>query len=169
MLLKIWLNRRQIAHITKHRGEVPVDFKGKIDLKAHQKAADYTVEKTRLSTVSTIIASVLLILLTLGGLINVLTLQSQNWISHPLWSGVVMILCVFILSHLIELPVQLYQIKTLLAMGLVDNSCIPTNSKWVRGIDLSHRIDKIHKMAISAENDDDAEWVLKNLRAWGGS
>jgi len=24
-------------------------------------------------------------------------------------------------------------------------------------------------MAISAENDDDAEWVLKNLRAWGGS
>tara|TARA_R110002096_G_scaffold421710_2_gene627672 strand:- start:9629 stop:10879 length:1251 start_codon:yes stop_codon:yes gene_type:complete len=109
MLLKIWLNRRQIAHITKHRGEVPVDFKGKIDLKAHQKAADYTVEKTRLSTVSTIIASVLLILLTLGGLINVLTLQSQNWISHPLWSGVVMILCVFILSHLIELPVQLYQ------------------------------------------------------------
>lgn len=67
------------------------------------------------------------------------------------------------------LPVQLYQIKTLLAMGLVDNSCIPTNSKWVRGIDLSHRIDKIHKMAISAENDDDAEWVLKNLRAWGGS
>ena len=107
--LKIWLNRRQINHIIHHRNKVPFDFKGKIDLEAHQKAADYTLEKTRLSTLGMIISSALLILLTLGGLINIITLQTQALINHNLWSGVAMIMCVFILAHLVELPIQIYQ------------------------------------------------------------
>ncbi len=109
MLLKLWLNRRQMIHIIRHRNEVPKDFEGKIDLSAHQKAADYTLAKTRIATLSTIIGSGVLVMLTLGGIINVLLSITQAYIAHDIWSGVALIMSVFILSHFIELPVDVYQ------------------------------------------------------------
>jgi Leucine-rich repeat (LRR) protein len=68
-----------------------------------------------------------------------------------------------------RLPSEIYQINSLLAMGLVDNRCIPTDTKWLRGIEISHRADKIHLMAVKAENLEDANWILSNVNAWGGS
>ncbi len=51
MLLNLWLNKRQIQHIMLHRHQVPDDFKDKIDLAEHQKAADYTIAKTKIDTI----------------------------------------------------------------------------------------------------------------------
>jgi len=109
LLLKLWLNNRQIAHISHYRESVPDDFKGKIDLTAHQKAADYTIEKTQLATLSAIVGSALLVMLTLGGIVNLLLLQSQAYIISDLWSGVALIMSVFLISHFIELPISVYQ------------------------------------------------------------
>lgn len=109
MLLKLWLNRRQMIHIILHRDSVPKDFEGKIDLASHQKAADYTLAKTRMATLSTIIGSGVLVILTLGGIINILSSITQAYIAHDIWSGVALIMSVFILSHFIELPVSVYQ------------------------------------------------------------
>ncbi|ORU91755.1 MAG: peptidase M48 [Cycloclasticus sp. symbiont of Poecilosclerida sp. N] len=109
VLLKLWLNRRQMIHIIQHRGNVPDDFKDKIDLNAHQKAADYTLAKTRIATLSTILGSAVLVMLTLGGFINVLLALSQTYITDGIWAGVALIISVFILSHLIELPIDIYQ------------------------------------------------------------
>jgi STE24 endopeptidase len=109
LLLKLWLNKRQMSHITLHRNNVPKDFKDKIDLEAHQKAADYTLAKTQVATLSSIIGSGLLVILTLGGLINVLVELPQTQINDELWAGVAVIMSVFIISHLVELPVDLYQ------------------------------------------------------------
>lgn len=109
MLLKLWLNRRQMVHVIQHRDAVPDDFKGKIDLKSHQKAANYTFEKTKMATLSTIIGSAFLVMLTLGGVINMLLSITQDAITNDVWSGVALIMSVFILSHLIELPIDLYQ------------------------------------------------------------
>ncbi|ORU93895.1 MAG: peptidase M48 [Cycloclasticus sp. symbiont of Bathymodiolus heckerae] len=109
LLLKLWLNRRQMTHIIHHRDAVPEDFKGKIDLAAHQKAADYTVAKTKMATLSTLIGSAVLIMLTLGGFINILLSFMQSTIDSDIWSGIALIMSVFILSHFIELPVDIYQ------------------------------------------------------------
>ena len=73
-------------------------------------------------------------------------------------------------SNSIEvLPDELYQIESLLAMGLGGNPCIPTNYKWLRGVNLSHRPDKINLMALKADNPKDAKWVLQNVLSWSGS
>ena len=47
LVIRFWLSHRQISHITAHRASVPEAFEGKINLDEHQKAADYTVTKTR--------------------------------------------------------------------------------------------------------------------------
>mgnify|MGYP003385517682 CR=1 FL=1 len=107
--LKLWLNKRQTQHILQHRDQVPADFKGKIELSAHQKAADYTVAKTHIATISTLLSSSILIVLTLGGGINMLLAIAQTYIHSDLLAGVTLILSVFIVSHMIELPIDIYQ------------------------------------------------------------
>jgi len=109
MLLTLWLNKRQMTHIMLHRDKVPDDFKGKIDLTAHQKAADYTIAKTKMANLHTILGSAILVMLTLGGIINVILDVSQAYIYNDIWGGVALIIFVFIASHLIELPLSAYQ------------------------------------------------------------
>ncbi|MBR7779457.1 M48 family metallopeptidase [Undibacterium rugosum] len=46
--LQFWLSTRHIRHILSKRDSVPAQFAEKISLAAHQKAADYTVTKTKL-------------------------------------------------------------------------------------------------------------------------
>ena len=55
------------AMCSAHRDAVPAHFAGKITLEAHHKAADYTVARTRLSIVDTLIDAAVLLALTLGG------------------------------------------------------------------------------------------------------
>jgi STE24 endopeptidase len=47
LLTKFYLASRQIRHVAQHRGAVPAAFAATISLDAHQKAADYTLAKTR--------------------------------------------------------------------------------------------------------------------------
>ena len=47
LALKFWLATRQVKHVLAHRSAVPGIFADRIALAAHQKAADYTVTKTR--------------------------------------------------------------------------------------------------------------------------
>lgn len=109
MLQKLWLNKRQMMHIMLHRDKVPDDFKGKIDLTAHQKAADYTVAKTKIANLQTILGGAILVMLTLGGFINIILDASQTYIYNDIWAGVALIIFIFIASHLIELPISIYQ------------------------------------------------------------
>ena len=47
LLLKFWLASRQVRHVARHRDAVPPAFAQTITLAAHQKAADYTIAKSR--------------------------------------------------------------------------------------------------------------------------
>jgi len=64
---KLWLGRRQLAAVAANREHVPGEFAEKITLAAHQKAADYTVAKTRLGNLEILIDALFVLLLTLGG------------------------------------------------------------------------------------------------------
>ena len=107
--LKLWLNARQSRHIMLHRQQVPDDFVGKIDLEAHQKAADYTIAKTNIASISSLISSAILIMLTFGGGLNLLLSMSQSYIGSDILVGICLIMSTFILSYFIELPIDIYQ------------------------------------------------------------
>ena len=67
LALTLWLARRHAAHVLAHRAQVPTEFAGSIDLAAHQRAADYTVARTRLGMLEAVIDTSVLLALTLGG------------------------------------------------------------------------------------------------------
>ena len=67
LALQLWLARRHALHVAAHRDAVPAAFADRVSLPAHQKAADYTVARTRLGMLEAVVETALLIALTVGG------------------------------------------------------------------------------------------------------
>ena len=51
LMAKLWLSTRQVRHVAQHRHAVPSAFAHTISLEAHQKAADYTLAKSKLGLI----------------------------------------------------------------------------------------------------------------------
>ena len=109
LAVKLWLSSRHIRHIAQHRDAVPTQFAQKIPLAAHQKAADYTIAKTRLKIVLLVVnAAVLLGFTLLGGL---------QWLSMALFdvagAGMVyqlgLIAAVTLIGSVVDLPFDYYK------------------------------------------------------------
>lgn len=108
-MTRMWLSARHIRHVLAHRKSVPENFSSQIRLDAHQKAADYTCAKTRLGYVSTVVETVLVLIVTLGGGIDVLSAFWSTWLHNPLVHGVALILSTVFLMSLVELPIGYYR------------------------------------------------------------
>jgi STE24 endopeptidase len=107
--IEYWLSRRQAAHVLGHRHAVPDAFRETITLEAHQKAADYTLDKNRLGDVNRIVGVALLLLFTLGGGIGAIQVLWQGFGFSPMVTGIGVILTTLFLMQLFELPLALYQ------------------------------------------------------------
>lgn len=108
-LVRIWLERRQIAYVRARRSEVPQAFTGKISLAEHQKAADYTLAGTHLGIIDTLIDAAWLLLLTVGGVLALLDTFWREWALSPLATGIAVLFSAFLLSWLISLPLSIYR------------------------------------------------------------
>ena len=107
---RLWLAARQARHVRAHRDAVPGSFAGTIPLAAHQKAADYTVAKTRVAMADVCLSAALVLVVTFGGLLQWL---SDAWarVAPPfgIAHGVALIVSVVALLSLAELPLSLYR------------------------------------------------------------
>ena len=110
LLLRFWLASRQIRHVARHRGELPADFANTVSLSAHQKAADYTIAKTRLGLLELALGAGVLLGWTLLGGISTL---NSFLLSALGGGGMVQQLAVLasfaVISALLDLPLGLYQ------------------------------------------------------------
>ncbi len=109
-LTRLWLAQRQIGHVLRNRGTVPGSFSGTITLPAHQKAADYSVAKSRLGITDIVLGAVVLLVLTLGGGLEWLS-QAWSRVLDPAgyWHGVALVMSVIVLLSLLDLPLALYR------------------------------------------------------------
>lgn len=108
-LTRLWLARRQISSVITHRASVPTAFDNRITLSSHQKAADYTVAKTRLGILSLVFDALVLLAFTLGGGIQWLSDLWSGWLTHPIALGMAIIASALILSAVLEAPFGLYR------------------------------------------------------------
>ncbi len=106
---RIWLATRHIRHVQAHRDRVPTEFSSQITLEAHQKAADYTCAKTRLGYVSMFLEVIVLMILTLGGGLNVLAGLWSSWFSDPITHGAALIISTVLLMSAVGIPVSYYR------------------------------------------------------------
>ena len=108
VVIRVWLSQRQISHIMAHRASVPAAFEGKINLEEHQKAADYTVTKTRFGRLPMFYDVGLLLIWTLGGGLDWLDQTIIAWELSPIMTGIAVLLAFMLISSLLELPFSIY-------------------------------------------------------------
>lgn len=108
--LRLWLAARQIRHVSRHRGAVPEAFAGRVSLAAHQRAADYTIARTRLGIVEFLLGMLTLVAFTLLGGLQwlheglVSLLPQAGW-----WRPVLLVLLVSVIGGIVETPLDWYR------------------------------------------------------------
>ena len=105
----LWLNFRQKKSIQNSFNVVPPSFQKDISLKDHQKAGLYSLDKLKVDNFEILFSSLLLVLWTIGGGIDLI---NNFWASHShegLSGGVFVILSIMIISSLLGLPVNYFR------------------------------------------------------------
>ncbi|MDT8836362.1 M48 family metallopeptidase [Paraburkholderia fungorum] len=106
---KLWLASRQIRFVAGHREQVPSQFAGTIALTAHQRAADYTIERTRLAMIEVVVGAAVLIGLTLLGGVQALDLAISDWLGRGYVGQIVLVAAVIAITGVIDLPFEYYR------------------------------------------------------------
>ena len=108
-MIRFWLASRQIRHVARHRAAVPAAFAGHITLAAHQKAADYTIAKTRFGLLELALGSAVLLGWTLLGGLDALNGALIDRMGGGMLQQLVLLAAFALISSLIDLPLTLYQ------------------------------------------------------------
>jgi STE24 endopeptidase len=109
LVVRFWLASRQIRHVLANRAAVPAEFADKIPLAAHQKAADYTVAKTKFGLVTLGVNSAVLIGFTLLGGLQWLALNVYQLSGPGMRYQIALLVAFAAVSGLIDLPFDYYR------------------------------------------------------------
>lgn len=109
LMVRCWLLWRHVRHVQGHRGAVPSQFAEKIPLAAHQKAADYTVARSRFGLITLFVNTAVLVGFTLLGGLQWLSVAILN-ITGPGMTYQIALLAAFAaISGIIDLPFEYYR------------------------------------------------------------
>ena len=111
LMIRFWLCQRQIRSVRAHASQVPVAFSDQIALADHQKAGAYTSAKMALAQTQLLVESAWLLLLTLGGGINLLYGIAAAWAPADslILSGLIFLALLGLVSGIIDLPFTIYR------------------------------------------------------------
>src|SRR5690606_31897167 len=105
----LWLASRQARHVTRYRGQVPDEFAEKIGLRSHQRAADYTVERMKLSVTRRVFDAMVLIAFTLLGGLEAINAFLISVIPNDFWRQLLLLGSVLLISGALQLPFSLWK------------------------------------------------------------
>lgn len=108
LAVKFWLATRQVRHVAAHRDAVPPPFAGTVTLAAHQKAADYTVAKSRVGLLETAFGGAVLLGWTLLGGLDALNRALVDALGTGMVQQLALLACFALVGGLLELPFSLY-------------------------------------------------------------
>jgi len=108
-LLRLWLASRQIRHVNRCRDAVPEAFSPRVSLANHQRAADYTMARTRLGMVERLFDAAVLVALTLLGGLQAMDAFSLSITQHELARQLLLLGSVGVLLGVLGLPFTVWR------------------------------------------------------------
>jgi STE24 endopeptidase len=102
-LVDLYLQRRQAAAVVAHRDHVPAAFAGDVSLEEHQRAADYTLARTRHAMTQTTFDNVLA-LLWLAFLLGPLYAFLSQFIAPGLTRSTAFVVAIAAIGYVLNLP-----------------------------------------------------------------
>jgi STE24 endopeptidase len=107
--LKLWLATRQARHVAQHQHQVPAAFAGTISLQAHQKAAQYTLAKSKIGLWDMALEALVLLGWTLLGGLDWLNQSLLAWLGAGMAQQLALVVGFTLIGGLIHLPLSLIQ------------------------------------------------------------
>lgn len=107
--LRFWLANRQIRHVLRKRASVPAEFASKVSLETHQKAADYTVAKTRFGIVALLWGGLVLIGFTLLGGLQAISSALLPLAGPGMLHQILLVIAFAAISGVLDLPFDYYR------------------------------------------------------------
>jgi STE24 endopeptidase len=111
LLVKFWLATRQMRHVAAHRGTVPAAFAPNVTLEGHQKAADYTLAKSRFGLLMMAFGATVLLGWTLFGGLGALANAMREAVLPRFGSmayQLALLSAFVVIGALLDLPFDLY-------------------------------------------------------------
>jgi len=109
LVLRFWLGSRHIRHVLAHRDTVPAEFAQRIPLAAHQKAAAYTVARTKLDLLLLLVNAAVLVGFTLLGGLQWLSIRLFGALGAGMGYQIALVVAFALISGLVDLPFTLYR------------------------------------------------------------
>ena len=109
LLVRFWLGSRHIRFIHAHRASVPAEFSSRIPLAAHQKAADYTVAKTKFNLFMLLVSTAVLIGFTLMGGLQALSVAILQRTGAGMAYQLALLVAFGLVSSAVDLPFDYYR------------------------------------------------------------
>ncbi|MEV4780888.1 M48 family metallopeptidase [Burkholderia sp. LMU1-1-1.1] len=109
LIVRFWLASRHIRHVLTHRGAVPAEFAEKIPLAAHQKAADYTVARTKFGLFTLLVNTLVLVGFTLLGGLQWLSVEIFKLTGGGMAYQLALLAAFALISGVIDLPFDYYK------------------------------------------------------------
>jgi STE24 endopeptidase len=109
LAVRFWLGSHHIRHIQAHRHAVPAQFAEKIPLSAHQKAADYTVARTKFNLFMLLVNTAVLVSFTLLGGLQWLSLAVLKVTGQGMAYQIGLLAAFAVVSAIIDLPFEYYK------------------------------------------------------------
>lgn len=109
LVVRFWLSSRHIRHILVNRATVPAQFADQISLAAHQKAADYSIAKTKFALFIVLLNTAVLIGFTLMGGLQWMASASFDIFGDGWRYQLALVLAFALISGLIELPFDYFR------------------------------------------------------------
>ncbi len=109
LLVQFWLASRQIRYVAKHRDAVPPAFVDHVSKTAHQRAADYTIAKTRFGLLDAAFSAAVLIGWTLLGGLDALNRALLGVFGPGMGQQLALLGAFAVIGGLLELPISLYK------------------------------------------------------------
>lgn len=107
--LRFWLANRQVRHVLRNRASVPAEFASKVALDVHQKAADYTVAKTRFGIVALLWGGLVLIGFTLLGGLQAISSSLLPLAGPGMLHQILLVIAFAAISGVLDLPFDYYR------------------------------------------------------------
>ncbi len=107
--IRLWLATRQIAAVDARRSKVPRLFAEDISVENHERAADYSAARMRVTRVGAITGALVALALTFGGGIAAVDRMWRGTALEQPWLGLAVVLTVLALLKLVEVPFAVYR------------------------------------------------------------
>ena len=106
--IETYLKVRNINSLKVNASKVPERFENLVTAEEYKKSTDYNLDRLKFQIIVSFVSIFILLLLTIGGLLNTLTSIVSSYTSSNILGAIFLGLLIILISEILEIPLAIY-------------------------------------------------------------